>query len=59
LLLVGALLDAQTTIGVAFGDMRDIKGSFHINARIVLAHPGVDMRDIKGHHLAQTWDFLA
>jgi len=57
LLLVAALFDAEATIGIAFGDIGDIKGAFDVDARVVLAHPGVDMGHIEGHDLAESRDF--
>ncbi len=56
--LVAALFDAEATIRVAFGDMGDIKGALDIDARVILAHPGIDMGHIEGHDLAQTRDFF-
>lgn len=48
LLLVAAFFDAESAIGIAFGNMGHIKGALHVDARVVLAHPGVDMGDIEG-----------
>ena len=56
LLLVATLFDAQATIGVAFGNVGDIKAAFDVDIGIVLAHPGENVLDIKGYRFAQAGD---
>jgi len=56
LFLIAAFLDAQPTIRIAFGDITYIKRPFDVDTRIVLAHPGVDVLDIKGDGFAQAGD---
>src|SRR5947209_3742770 len=58
LLLIAAFLDAQATIGIAFGNVGHSEGAFDVDIGVVLAHPGKDVLDIEGHHLAQSGDLL-
>ena len=57
LLLVGALLDTQTAIGITCGLLLFVIALRHVGARIVLTDMGIDVGDIKSHHLAQVGDF--
>ena len=56
MLLIATLLDAQPTIGIAFRDVVDIERACDVDARIVLADPGIDVLDIKGDGFAQARD---
>ncbi|HEY1349812.1 MAG TPA: hypothetical protein VGF67_09330 [Ktedonobacteraceae bacterium] len=58
LFLVGAALDAQAAIGIAFGLAGFVIAVFDIGPFIVLLHPGVDVFHIEGHCFAQTRDFV-
>ena len=56
--MITASLDAQATIGVAFAAIGDIKLPLDVDAGVVLAHPGIDVLDIKGHRFAEARDLL-
>jgi hypothetical protein len=47
--LIAALFDAEAAIRIAFGNVGHIEGAFDVDIGVILADPGKDMLDIKGH----------
>src|SRR6266487_4605211 len=57
LLLVGALLDPQTAIGITGGLAIFVVTLRYVGARIVLTDMGIDVGDIESHYLTHVGDF--
>ena len=54
--LVGTLLDARSAIEVIRRDMGDIKATFDIDMRVVLAHPRKNVFHVIGDDFSQAGD---